>query len=92
MAAGDLAPQGAPDTPQKTQLAAAFHHQAFRRVFAGSTASNIGTWMQNVTLAALAFELRGPVFTGIVTFAQLGPMLFLSPVAGALADRVNRRR
>ena len=90
-AAGDLAPQGAPDTPQKTQLAAAFRHQAFRRVFAGSTASNIGTWMQNVTLAALAFELRGPVFTGVVTFAQLGPMLFLSPVAGALADRVNRR-
>ena len=89
--AGDLAPQGAPDTPQKTHLAAAFQHTAFRRVFAGSTASNIGTWMQNVTLAALAFELRGPVFTGVVTFAQLGPMLFLSPVAGALADRVNRR-
>jgi len=88
---GDLAPQGAPDTPQKSRLAAAMGHQAFRRVFAGSTASNIGTWMQNVTLAALAFELRGPVFTGIVTFAQLGPMLFLSPVAGALADRVNRR-
>ena len=88
---GDLAPQSEPDTPQKTQLRAAFQHTAFRRVFAGSTASNIGTWMQNVTLAALAFDLRGPVFTGVVTFAQLGPMLFLSPVAGALADRVNRR-
>ncbi|MFM7062503.1 MAG: MFS transporter [Actinomycetes bacterium] len=89
--AGDLAPPSGPSAPQRTQLAAAFRHQAFRRVFAGSTASNVGTWMQNVTLAALAFDLRGPVFTGVVTFAQLGPMLFLSPVAGALADRVNRR-
>src|SRR5262249_3594529 len=27
----------------------------------------------------------------IVTFAQLGPMLFLSPFGGVLADRVNRK-
>ncbi len=90
-APGDLAPPAGPGPAARTRLAAAFRHQAFRRVFAGSTASNVGTWMQNVTLAALAFDLRGPVFTGVVTFAQLGPMLFLSPAAGALADRVNRR-
>lgn len=66
---------------------------AFRRMFAGTFASNIGTWMQNVTLIALAYNLTGDAwFVGLTTFAQLGPMLLLSPVGGALADRVNRRR
>jgi MFS family permease len=48
--------------------------------------------MQNVTLVALAYSLtRSAWFTGVITFAQLGPMLLLSPLAGALADRKNRR-
>lgn len=73
-------------------MAAALSHTAFRRVFAGTFASNIGTWMQNVTLIALAYDLTGDAtFIGVVTFAQLGPMLLLSPVGGAIADRVNRR-
>lgn len=55
-------------------------------------ASNIGTWMQNITLIALAYALTGDAwFTGLITFAQLGPMLFLSPLGGALADRFDRR-
>lgn len=56
-------------------------------------ASNIGTWMQNITLGILAYDLTGEAwFIGVVTFAQLGPMLFLSPVGGAVADRVDRRK
>jgi MFS family permease len=70
----------------------ALSHRAFRWVFAGTLASNIGTWMQNVTLIALAYDLTGgATFIGIVTFAQLGPMLVLSPIGGLVADRVDRR-
>lgn len=73
-------------------MGAALSHQAFRRVFAGSSASNVGTWMQNVILIALAYELTdSSTFLGVILFAQLGPMLVLSPVGGAIADRVNRR-
>lgn len=73
-------------------MAAALSHPAYRRVFAGTLASNIGTWMQNVILIALAYDLTGnATFIGIITFAQLGPMLILSPIGGAIADRVNRR-
>jgi MFS family permease len=73
-------------------MAAALSHPAFRRVFAGTLSSNIGTWMQNVILIALAYDLTGGAsFIGVITFAQLGPMLVLSPVGGAIADRVNRR-
>jgi MFS family permease len=72
---------------------AALRHRTFRRVFYGSFLSNIGTWMQNVVLGAVAYDLtESPTFVGIVLFAQLGPLLLLSVVGGALADTVDRRR
>jgi MFS family permease len=72
---------------------AALRHRDFRVVWTGAFASNIGTWMQNVTLGALAYELtKSPTFVSLVTFAQLGPLLVLSIVGGALADMVDRRR
>lgn len=72
---------------------AALSNRPFRWVFLGSFASNIGTWMQNVTLGLLAARLTGAAtYVGIVAFAQLGPTLFLSPLGGVLADRVNRKR
>ncbi|HTO00652.1 MAG TPA: MFS transporter [Microthrixaceae bacterium] len=73
-------------------LSSAMGSKAFRRFFAGTFSSNIGTWMQNITLIALAYELtKNAWFTGVITFAQLGPTLLISPFGGALADRVNRR-
>lgn len=72
---------------------AALAQRSFRIVFFGSFASSIGTWMQSVTLGAYALELSGsPTFLSLVLFAQLGPMLVLSVVGGALADVVDRRR
>ncbi|MCU1454790.1 MAG: arabinose efflux permease family protein [Acidimicrobiales bacterium] len=72
---------------------AAFSHRAFRTIYLGALASNIGTWMQNVVLGALAFSLtHSPVFVGIVTAAQLGPLLLFSVVGGMLADTVDRKR
>ena len=72
---------------------AALHNRDFRVVWVGAFASNIGTWMQNVTLGALAYQLtKSPTFVSLVTFAQLGPLLVLSIVGGALADMLDRRR
>lgn len=77
----------APGSPRS-----AFAHRPFRWVFCGSFASNIGTWMQNVALIAFADRIsHDPAFVGIVTFAQLGPMLLISPFGGVLADRVDRK-
>ena len=65
----------------------------FRIVYLGTFASNIGTWMQNVVLGAYALKLTGsPTFVGLIFFAQLGPLLFLSTTGGLLADVVDRRR
>lgn len=68
-------------------------HRTFRRVALGAFLSNTGMWMQNVVLGALAYDLTGSSsFVGLVVFAQLGPMLFLAPVGGLMADRLDRRR
>lgn len=72
---------------------AALRHRIFRRIFLGAFLSNIGTWMQNVVLGALAYDLtESPTFVGILLFAQLGPLLLFSLVGGLLADLVDRRR
>jgi MFS family permease len=72
---------------------AALRHRNFRIVYFGTFASNIGTWMQNVVLGAYALKLTGSAaFVGIVFFAQLGPLLFLSTTGGLLADVLDRRR
>ncbi len=74
-------------------LRGALSNRTFRIVFVGALLSNIGTWMQNVVLAAFAFDLTGSAaFVSVVTFAQLGPLLLFSLAGGALADMLDRRR
>lgn len=72
---------------------AALAYPDFRRMWAGSFASNIGTWMQNVVLPAYVYERTGKAsVVGLLVFAQLGPLLLLSIPAGVIADRFDRRR
>src|SRR6478609_5053889 len=72
---------------------AAFSHRTFRTVYLGAFASNIGTWMQNVVLTALAYSLtKSALFVGIVVAAQLGPLLLFSVVGGMIADTYDRKR
>ena len=86
-------PSSVDSPPAGGSARAALRHRNFRILFWGSFASSIGTWMQHVTLGAYALELTGsPAFLGLLLFAQLGPMLLLSVVGGALADLVDRRR
>jgi MFS family permease len=78
---------------QRGTAQAALRNANFRKVYFGTFASNIGTWMQNVILGAYALKLTGsPAFVGLIFFAQLGPLLFLSTTGGLLADTVDRRR
>ncbi|MCB1030399.1 MAG: MFS transporter [Acidimicrobiales bacterium] len=72
---------------------AAFRHRTFRTVYLGAFASSIGTWMQNVVLGAMAYNLTGSgVFVGLITAAQLGPLLLFSIVGGMIADTYDRKR
>ncbi|MDQ1466990.1 MAG: hypothetical protein QOH10_1405 [Actinomycetota bacterium] len=72
---------------------AALRHRDFRVFWTGVFASNIGTWMQNVLLGAYGFVLTHSAgYVGLLAFAQLGPLLFLSTASGVLADTLDRRR
>ncbi|HTH05826.1 MAG TPA: MFS transporter [Ilumatobacteraceae bacterium] len=72
---------------------AALAYPRFRRMWAASFSSNIGTWMQNVVLPVYVYDRTGKASAvGVMVFAQLGPLLFLSIPAGVIADRFNRRR
>jgi MFS family permease len=67
----------------------------YRLWFVGALIANVGTWMQRVAQdwLVLAILPDGSGFAvGIVTGLQFLPMLVLSPFAGLLADRLNRRK
>ena len=71
----------------------ALRHRDFRILFLGMFASNIGTWMQNVIVAAMAYNItRSAWFVSLVGFANLGPQLLLAVVGGGLADTFDRRK
>ena len=72
---------------------AAFQSRDFRRIWFGSFASNIGTWIQNVVLPVYIYGRTGRAsFVAVVIFAQLGPILLLSIPGGVIADRVDRKK
>jgi MFS family permease len=65
----------------------------FRRFFGGHAVSVVGTWMQRVGQDWLVLTLTGSgVALGISTALQFAPMLVVGLWAGAVVDRVNRRR
>jgi MFS family permease len=71
----------------------AFRHRDFRLFWSGQLVSLVGTWMQTVGQAWIVLELTGSPFKlGVISALQFGPMLLLSLLAGALADRVRKRR
>ena len=71
----------------------AFRHRDFRLFWGGQLVSLIGTWMQSVGQSWLVLELTGsPLQLGLVNALQFTPILLLSPVGGALSDRLGKRR
>jgi predicted MFS family arabinose efflux permease len=71
----------------------ALRHRDFRLFLSGQLVSLVGTWMQSVAQAWLVLELtHSPFRLGLVSSLQFAPMLVLSFFAGALADRLPKRR
>ncbi len=79
--------------PRRGGMFAALANPNYRIYVAGSFVSNIGTWMQRVAQDWLVLELSGGsgLAIGVTTALQFLPMLLLSPYAGLVADRVDKR-
>jgi MFS family permease len=71
----------------------ALRSKNFRRYYVGQTVSQIGSWMQSVAIMWLTYRLtNSPAATGTIGFLSLVPFLFTTPLAGALSDRVSRKK
>lgn len=75
----------------------AFAFRDFRLLWFGLLVSNIGSWMQMLAQGWLVVQLangasEGAFYLGLVGLVRAAPVLLLSGIAGALADRLNRKR
>jgi MFS family permease len=67
-------------------------HRSFALLWAGGLVSTIGSWMQTVAVGALVISDTGrATWTVLVAAGAFLPVGLLSPVGGALADRLPRR-
>ena len=71
----------------------AIQTSGYRTLLQGSVGSSIAFWMQMTIEGWLIYELtRSPFFLSLAAICRSVPMLLLSPVAGVLADRIDRKR
>jgi MFS family permease len=74
-------------------LALLRENPAFARLYAAQLISFAGDWFATVALLGLALQLTGQAgVASLVLVLQTGGFAVASPVAGILADRVDRRR
>ncbi len=67
-----------------------FRHRNYAIFMLGLGPHAISSWMYRVGIGWLAWELtRSPVWLGVIAAADLIPVLFLSPLAGVVTDRVT---
>lgn len=65
----------------------------FRLYFIGQLISNSGNWLTNIALTLLILHVtQSGLDVGLLAACQYGPMLLFSAYAGAVADRVDKRR
>jgi MFS family permease len=69
-----------------------FRYRNFSLLWAASLVSNVGSWMQTVAVGALVISRTGQATWAVLIAAgAFLPIGLLSPVGGALADRVRRK-
>jgi len=70
----------------------ALKYRNYRLFFAGQGLSVVGTMMQQMAQGWLVYRItNSPLMLGLVAFAGQVPAFFLTPIAGLLSDRHDRR-
>ncbi len=78
---------------EKMNIFRALQHRNYRLFFIGQTISLVGTWMQQLAVGWLVYRLtNSALLLGLIGFLGQLPIFVLTPFAGVIADRHNRRR
>jgi len=76
-------------------MLSALRHPRFARLYAAQTVSQIGDALTWIGLALLAYQLTGgkdaAVVLGVALTLRVLAFVVFSPLAGVLADRINRK-
>lgn len=65
----------------------------FTRLWLGQLVSNLGDWFNSIAVLALVYDLtRSGLATGLVIIASMLPVFILTPFAGVIVDRFDRRK
>jgi MFS family permease len=68
-------------------------HKNYLYLWSGTLLMGAGQWVQQVTLGWLLYDLTGSsILLGLLNGARAVPFLVAGPIAGVIADRVDRRR
>ena len=82
-----------PRWPACQQSAASWRSAMRGSSTAGSVTCWTGSWMQRVATDWLAWELtHSALWVSVIAFCNLAPSVIISPLAGAVADRMDRVR
>jgi MFS family permease len=69
------------------------HHGDYLYLWIGNLFNTAGLWIQQVTIGWLVWELSGSAtMVGIASSLRFLPFLFIGPLGGVAADRMDRRR
>lgn len=76
----------------RRDLFSPFRSSRYTTVWSGAFISNIGTWMESITIGAYIIDVtHQSKWSGIIGAAAFVPNAVFAPLGGALADRISRR-
>ena len=85
------APRAAP--PPRFQTFSSLRYRDFRFLWVGTLFMSAGQLVQQATLGWLVYDLTGSsVLLGVLQAVRAMPFLVVSPVAGVMVDRFDRRK
>jgi MFS family permease len=84
---------GSPKDEERTPTFQSFQVRNFRLFFTGQVISQVGNWLTLVAQTLLVLNITNSgVQVGLLQAFQFAPVLLLGAWAGAVADRVDKRR
>ena len=79
--------------PPPSGLFSVLRHSAFRWIWLGAMVSNVGNWMEALAQSWLVQQqTSSPFMVELLAASEFVPVALLTLLAGALADRYDRRK